>query len=325
MIEQNKIFLITGGTGSFGQAMVDYLLNSDINPEKIIIYSRDEFKQNNMIKRFGGFPNRRLRFFLGDVRDKNRLNKAMFGVNYVFHAAALKQVPLCEYNPSEPVQTNIIGSMNVIDAAINNKVEKVIALSTDKAVNPVNLYGATKLCAEKLFINANTYGRSYTRFGIVRYGNVLASRGSVVEEFEKQAKQGIIFVTHRNMTRFWWTLDQAVAFVLDALNSFNGGEIFIPKIRSSYVKDLAAIIGVGCRVKNLDEKRPGEKIHEVLISPDEIDRVIDIDWSYYIQPQSDIFESKELEGEKVDNDFSYSSDKCLMDNLQENLKEMLNG
>ena len=261
----DRTILITGGTGSFGQAFTRYAL-ANLSPRKAIIYSRDEFKQYEMARRF---DDRRLRFFLGDVRDRDRLFRAFTDVDFVVHAAALKQVPAAEYNPFEAVQTNVCGAQNVIGAAIDAKVKKVLALSTDKACNPVNLYGATKLCSDKLFIAANSYsGGREPRFSVVRYGNVLGSRGSVLPLFREQATKGEILITDFRMTRFWITLDQAVGFVRTSLELMTGGELFIPKIPSMKIVDLAEAIAPGCPRKEIGI-RPGEKLHEVMISPED--------------------------------------------------------
>lgn len=231
---KNKTILITGGTGSFGKAFIEIVLKEH-DPKSIRIYSRGELKQHNMREQFKQYPNSgKLRYFIGDVRDKNRLHRATKGVDIVIHAAALKQVPACEYNPIEAVRTNIDGAVNIIDVAIDNNIEKVIALSTDKAVYPVNLYGATKLVAEKLFVQGNTYrGKEGTKFSCVRYGNVMGSRGSVIPIFLKQKKGGAVTITDPGMTRFWITLEQAVQFVISSITDMKGGEIFIPKIPSA--------------------------------------------------------------------------------------------
>ncbi len=266
MREQPRQILLTGGTGSFGHAFVEHTLRDDA--ECVIrIYSRDELKQYEMAQRFEQHP--RLRFLLGDVRDRDRLARAMHGVDLVVHAAAMKQVPLCEYNPAEAVKTNVIGAQNVIDCAIDSGVPRTVALSTDKAVNPVNLYGATKLCAEKLFIQGNVYaGPRDVRFSCVRYGNVVGSRGSVIPLFRRQAASGILTVTDERMTRFWISLPQAVDFVRLAVTRMRGGEIFVPKIPSMRVTDLARAIAPNALLKEVG-CRPGEKIHEVLLMAEE--------------------------------------------------------
>jgi UDP-N-acetylglucosamine 4,6-dehydratase len=264
-----KNILITGGTGSFGKKFTQIVLES-YEPEKVIILSRDELKQFEMSQRWNTSKYPCIRYFLGDVRDKDRLVRAFHGVDYVIHAAALKQVPAAEYNPAECIKTNILGAMNVIDAALYNNVKQVIALSTDKASNPINLYGATKLCADKLFVAANVY-RGFdkiTNFNIVRYGNVLGSRGSVVPFFKERSKTGIIPITDPRMTRFWITLDQGVHFVLKVLELAKGGEIFVPKIPSMKITDLATAIAPECS-NEIVGIRPGERIHETLIGEDE--------------------------------------------------------
>ncbi len=275
-----KVILVTGGTGSFSHEFVEIVLR-DHDPKKLVLYSRDELKQHEMCQRF---PDKRLRFLIGDVRDKERLSRAMTGVDFVVHAAALKQVPACEYNPFEAVKTNILGAVNVIDAAIDRGVKRVVALSSDKAVNPISLYGATKLCAEKLFMQGNSYSvLDGARFCSVRYGNVVASRGSVIPLFLKQRSNGSITVTDRRMTRFWITLEQGVALVLRALESMHGGEIFVPKIPSMSIMDLVAALAPGCQV-TFTGIRPGEKLHEVLISADEAHHTLEFDNLFVIQP-----------------------------------------
>lgn len=264
----NKTIIITGGTGSFGQTCTNYILNH-AQPKKLIIFSRDEMKQWEMAQRFPAEQHACLRYFLGDVRDKSRLYRAFDGVDYVIHAAALKIVPTAEYNPFEYVQTNIVGSQNVIEAAIDKKIKKVIALSTDKASNPVNLYGATKLCADKLFLAGNSYsGTSKTRFSVVRYGNVVGSRGSVIPFFRKMRETGTIPITDPRMTRFWITLERGTQFVLRCLNMMAGEEIFIPVLPSMNIMDLAQAIAPDCKIE-ITGIRPGEKIHEVLLPKEE--------------------------------------------------------
>jgi len=258
--------LITGGTGSFGQACAKYLLTR-YKPKKIIIFSRDEFKQYEMAKKLSPKQYPAIRYFIGDVRDKERLYRAFNGVDYVIHAAALKHVPSAEYNPFEAIKTNINGAANVIDAAIDLKIKKVIALSTDKAVSPVNLYGATKLCSDKLFAAANAYSPA-TRFSAVRYGNVLGSRGSVIPFFLQQRGTGVLPVTDPRMTRFWITLESGVKFVLACFGRMLGGETFVPKLPSMNIMDLARAIGPDCRIEVVGI-RPGEKIHELMIPGDE--------------------------------------------------------
>ncbi len=258
--------LLTGGTGSFGKAFARRLLRSE-EDVTVRIYSRDELKQVEMAREFGDDP--RLRFFIGDVRDAKRLRRAMQGVDVVVHAAAMKQVPVCEYNPAEAVRTNVEGAQNVIDAAIDAGVPRTIALSTDKAVNPVNLYGATKLCAEKLFVHGNIYdGSRQSRFACVRYGNVMGSRGSVIPLFRKQAASGTLTLTDRRMTRFWLSLEQAVSLVLLCLDEMEGGEIFIPKIPSMRITDLARAVAPEADCKEIGI-RAGEKLHEILLTEEE--------------------------------------------------------
>jgi UDP-N-acetylglucosamine 4,6-dehydratase len=276
-----SVVLVTGGTGSFGKKFIEHCLKA--GPKKLIILSRDELKQFEMQQTpLGRDP--RLRYFIGDVRDQARLERAFQGVDLVVHAAALKQVPACEYNPIEAVKTNIDGGRNVIEAALNQRVKRVLALSTDKAVNPVNLYGATKLVAEKLFVQANAYaGKESTKFSCVRYGNVVGSRGSVVPLFHEQRKSGTITITDERMTRFWLTLDQGVNFVMRCIEKMHGGEVFIPKIPSMRITDLAAALAPECQVKNIGI-RPGEKLHELLIGIDESRSAVDVGDMYVIKP-----------------------------------------
>lgn len=276
----DKVILVTGGTGSFGRKFTEIVLGKR-PPHKLIIFSRDELKQYEMRQQFDAPC---LRFFIGDVREKDRLYRAMNGVDIVVHAAALKQVPACEYNPFEAVKTNILGAANVIDAAIDCGVERVIALSSDKAVNPVNLYGATKLCAEKLFVQGNAYsGLGGTRFSCARYGNVVASRGSVIPLFLQQRSNGLITVTDRRMSRFWITLEQGAEFVLRCLEIMHGGEIFVPKIPSMNIMDLVEAVAPECEVK-LTGIRPGEKLHELLVSADEARHALEFPDMFVIQP-----------------------------------------
>lgn len=275
--------LVTGGTGSFGKKFTEVMLRTH-RPKKLIIFSRDELKQHDMRQTFPDTGDSPLRYFIGDVRDRDRLYRALHGVDLVIHAAALKQVPACEYNPFEAVQTNITGAKNVIDAAIDSKVQRVITLSTDKAVSPVNLYGATKLVAEKLFVQGNSYvGERGTRFSCVRYGNVVGSRGSVIPIFVEQRKNGTVTVTDPRMTRFWITLEQGVRFVIRCIEQMHGGEVFVPKIPSMNIMDLAAVVAPGCNVEQIGI-RPGEKLHEALISEDESRLTVELDGMYIIQP-----------------------------------------
>ncbi|MFB3917615.1 MAG: UDP-N-acetylglucosamine 4,6-dehydratase (inverting) [Terriglobales bacterium] len=273
--------LITGGTGSFGRKFTEIAVR-ELHPKRLVIMSRDELKQHEM--RTAGFDHPCLRYFIGDVRDWDRLRRAMKGINIVVHAAALKQVPACEYNPIEAVATNVMGAKNVIDAALDVGVEKVLALSTDKAVNPINLYGATKLVMEKLFVQANAYrGTGATRFACVRYGNVVGSRGSVIPLFRAQRASGRLTVTDPRMTRFWITLEQGVRFVINALRIMHGGEVFVPKIPSMNIMDLASAIAPGCSVSEVGI-RPGEKLHEVLVSEDEARHAVALDHMFVIRP-----------------------------------------
>ena len=301
-----KVILVTGGTGSFGKKFIEIMLK-EFKPAKLIVYSRDEQKQHEM--RQMGFQHENLRYFIGDIRDQERLRRAFQGVDYVVHAAALKQVPACEYNPMEAVKTNILGSSNVIDAALDSNVKRVIALSTDKAVNPINLYGATKLAAEKLFVQSNAYaGGRETRFSCVRYGNVVGSRGSVVPVFLRQRKSGSITITDDRMTRFWISLEQGVRFVIRCLDEMHGGEVFVPKIPSMKVIDLAKAVAPEAKI-NIIGIRPGEKLHEVLISEDEARTVIELDDMYVVQPAAALWFGHEWEnsGKKINDDFHYVS------------------
>jgi UDP-N-acetylglucosamine 4,6-dehydratase len=285
-----KIILLTGGTGSFGKKFTQIVLKK-YPPKKLIIFSRDEYKQKQMQEEFSEDKYPCLRFFLGDIRDRYRLYRAFEGVDYVIHAAALKQVPALEYNPTEAVKTNIIGADNIVDTAIDVGVKKVIALSTDKAVNPINLYGATKLVAEKIFVAANAYAGGRVKFSVVRYGNVVGSRGSVVPLFLSLKEKGVKMfpLTDERMTRFWITLEEGVEFVLKVLRESEGGEVFVPKIPSMKIVDLARAIEPKCRFKKIGI-RPGEKIHEVLISEDEARKAKIFDDIYVILPQ--FFESR---------------------------------
>jgi UDP-N-acetylglucosamine 4,6-dehydratase/5-epimerase len=303
-----KVVLITGGTGSFGKKFVEIMLR-EIHPAKLIIFSRDELKQHEM--RVAGFDDPTLRYFIGDVRDEARLRRAMNGVHVVVHAAALKQVPACEYNPNEAILTNIIGGRNVIEAALDNGVERVMALSTDKAVNPVNLYGATKLAAEKLFVQSNAYaGGKGTRFACVRYGNVVGSRGSVVPVFLQQRGSGTVTVTDERMTRFWLSLEQGVRFTISAIEQMQGGEVFVPKIPSMKVADLARAIAPGCKLQHIGI-RAGEKLHEVLVSEDEARHTVELGDRYVVQPPEELWfgHTWSQQGRQLPEGFTYSSDK----------------
>ena len=311
MILDDKTILITGGTGSFGKCFTRYALEH-YNPKKIIIYSRDEFKQFNMENDFRKYdPDHKLRFFIGDVRDRDRMERAFENVDYVIHAAALKQVPACEYNPDEAIKTNIHGAQNVIDAALKTGVKKVVALSTDKAVNPVNLYGGTKLVSDKLFIAANAYvGAKDTCFSIVRYGNVAGSRGSVIPFFESLIEQGKteLPITDFRMTRFWISLEQGVELVIKALEEAKGGETFISKIPSFKITDLAEAMLPGCAKKEVGI-RPGEKLHEVMVTTEDSFTTYEYDKHYIIYPQMVWSTSRRPEptGKKVEEGFYYSS------------------
>ena len=304
---KNQVVLITGGTGSFGKKFTRILLEEK-QPKKIIIFSRDELKQHEM--QVGGFKDERLRYFIGDVRDRERLVRAMLGVDIVVHAAALKQVPACEYNPMEAIKTNIMGTANVVEAALDAGVKKVLTVSTDKAVSPANLYGATKLAAEKLTIQSNAYaGGSATRFSCVRYGNVVGSRGSVVPLFLKQRSTGKVTITDDRMTRFWLSLEQGVRFVIDSIEQMEGGEVFVPKIPSTKVTDLAHAIAPDAEIKVIGI-RPGEKLHEMLISEDEARHTVELDKMFVVQPAEATWfgYSWKDKGRELKEGFSYSSD-----------------
>src|SRR5574344_882212 len=288
----NKAILITGGTGTFGKAFTKYFL-THYNPKKIIIYSRDEFKQFIMANDYKKYKDK-LRFFIGDVRDKERLTRAFEGVDYVIHAAALKQVPACEYNPAEAIKTNINGAQNVIDACLDTDVKKVVALSTDKAVNPINLYGGTKLVSDKLFISANAYsGVKGTSFSVVRYGNVAGSRGSIIPLFEKLIENGEkeLPITDVRMTRFWITLEQGVELVFKALEESKGGETYISKIPSFKITDLAKAMISDVKMDEVGI-REGEKLHEVMVTRDDARNTYEYDKHYIIYPHFDWWNSK---------------------------------
>ena len=324
----NKTILITGGTGSFGKSFTRYVLKH-YQPKKIIIYSRDEYKQfvmQNELKEYDSV----MRYFIGDVRDKDRLKRAFEGVDYVIHAAALKQVPACEYNPNEAIRTNINGAQNVIDAALDTNVKKVIALSTDKAVNPVNLYGGTKLVSDKLFVAANAYsGTKDICFAIVRYGNVAGSRGSIIPLFHNIIKNGgtELPITDMRMTRFWISLTEGVELVIKALKEAKGGETFISKIPSFRVPDLAEAMLPGCKLKEIGI-RPGEKLHEIMVTTEDSFNTYEYDKHYIVYPQM-VFNERQvpdLSGKKVEEGFSYSSgtnsEWLSVEDLRERLKEV---
>ncbi|MBI3857801.1 MAG: UDP-N-acetylglucosamine 4,6-dehydratase (inverting) [Planctomycetes bacterium] len=315
-----KSVLITGGTGSFGQKFVATMLQKH-KPRRLIVFSRDELKQSEMAQEF---RDPCVRFFLGDVRDRARLTRAFDGVDIVVHAAALKQVPSGEYNPSEVIQTNIIGSQNVIEASIDRNVERVIALSTDKAASPINLYGATKLCADKLFVAGNSYaGKHQVRFAVVRYGNVINSRGSVIPLFRRLKAEGRLPITDPRMTRFWITLEQGVEFVIRSLDLMHGGEIFVPKLASMKLLDLAEAIAPGCK-HDIVGIRSGEKLHEVLVPEDDARRTIEFDDYYVIQPDFPWWgEEKSAGGRPVADRFCYSSDTNPLVVTPQDLRKML--
>lgn len=321
-IIKGKVILVTGGTGSFGKRFIKKILTMGV--KKVIVFSRDELKQYEMKQ---DFQDERIRFFIGDVRDKERLYRAFDGVDIVIHAAAMKHVDACEYNPFEAIKTNIHGAQNIIEAAIDRGVEKVIALSTDKACSPVNLYGATKLASDKLFVAANAYvGEKKTRFAVVRYGNVVGSRGSVVPFFKKIKDSGVVPVTDERMTRFWITLEQGVQFVLDSLERMFGGEIFVPKIPSMKVIDLAKAIAPECKIEIIGI-RPGEKLHEAMIMEDDARHTLEFDTYYVIQPELSWWSKEQLgNGKNLPDGFAYTSDNnsewLTIQQLQDLAKKM---
>jgi UDP-N-acetylglucosamine 4,6-dehydratase len=303
----DQVVLVTGGTGSFGKKFIEVMLK-EYHPAKLIVFSRDELKQHEM--RVSGFDHPGLRYFIGDIRDVDRLRRAMHGVDIVIHAAALKQVPACEYNPMEAIKTNILGSSNVIEAAMDLGVKKVLALSTDKAVNPINLYGTTKLAAEKLFVQSNAYAAgTATRFSCVRYGNVIGSRGSVVPIFIKQRGDGNLTITDERMTRFWITLEQGVRFVIRCTEQMHGGEVFVPKIPSMRIIDLARTVAPNAEIRVIGI-RPGEKLHEVLIHEDEARSSVELEDMYVVQPATELWFGHEWQqrGRVLPSGFRYSSD-----------------
>jgi len=321
---KNKTILVTGGTGSFGKKFTQMILDK-YDVKKLIIFSRGELKQAEMKAKFGNHP--KLRFFIGNVRDKDRVYRAFDGVDIVIHAAALKRVPECEYNPFEAIKTNVNGAQNVIDGAIDKGVEKVVALSTDKAANPINLYGATKLCSDKLFTAGNAYvGGKNTKFSVVRYGNVMGSRGSVIPFFKKMKETGTLPITDPRMTRFWITLEDAVKLVLKTLEEMQGGEIFVPKIPSMKVTDLAAAIAPGCK-QEIVGIRPGEKLHEVMIPRAASRHTIEFEDHYVIEPDFDWWHNRNhKKGNKLEKEFEYNSgnnDKWLsVKEMQELIGEL---
>ncbi len=305
----DKTILITGGTGSFGKKCAEMILET-YKPKKLIIFSRDELKQFEMNQVLSDKKYPCLRYFIGDVRDKDRLARAFDGVDYVIHAAALKQVPAAEYNPFEAIKTNVLGAENIINVAIDKGVKKVIALSTDKAANPINLYGATKLCSDKLFVAGNIYsGWHKTRFSVVRYGNVVGSRGSVIPFFKKMRASGTLPITDPRMTRFWITIEQGVQFVLKSLDTMSGGELFVPKIPSMNIMDLAKAIAPDCKYETVGI-RPGEKLHEVMITEDDARHTLELEDHYIIEPEFNWWSSESHlanGGKPVRDDFRYAS------------------
>ena len=322
----DKVVLVTGGTGSFGNKFAEIVLTR-YKPRKLIIFSRDELKQFEMRRRFDDKRYPAIRYFIGDVRDRERLYRAMDGVDVVVHAAALKQVTAAEYNPIEAIKTNILGASNVIDAAIDRNVKSVIALSTDKAVNPVNLYGASKLCSDKLFTAANNYsGAHRTRFAVVRYGNVVGSRGSVIPYFMDSKASGVLTITDPRMTRFWITLEQAVDFVLKGLDRMHGGEVFVPKIPSMNIMDLARAIGPECRTEVVGI-RPGEKLHEMMVPEDEARNTREHDDCYVILPSHHDWNGNPgaNHGKPCAGDFSYNSKTNKEWLTLEQLRDMVKG
>lgn len=305
-----KSILITGATGSLGKKLVELILKHH-NPRRLVVFSRDEVKQLELRRKYPASDDSPMRYFIGNIRDRERLYRAFRGVDIVIHAAALKQVPTAEYNPLEVIKTNVIGAANIIDAAIDCNVEHVIALSTDKAVNPINLYGATKLCSDKLFIGAGVYANeTQTRFSVVRYGNVIGSRGSVIPLFLKHKNSGVLPVTDERMTRFWITIEQAANFVIQSLTRMQGGEIFVPKLPSMKIVDVAKTVAPDCQIKVIGI-RPGEKIHEVLVTEDEARRTIELNDAFVVLPTAETKtwdEQNLIKIEKVPENFRYSSD-----------------
>lgn len=318
----SKKILITGGTGSFGRAFIKYALEH-LRPDVIRVFSRDELKQHEMRQQIN---HPKVRYFIGDVRNAERVERAVRGVNIVIHAAAMKRVEACEYNPFEAIQTNIVGTENIINQSIDCGVEKVIAISSDKAVNPVNLYGATKLCQEKIVVQSNSYvGPKKTRLACVRYGNVVGSRGSVVPIFRQQAKNGEVTITDERMTRFWITLDQAVRFVRTSIEMMQGGEIFIPKLPSMKIPDLARVLAPSAKVKVLGIQ-PGEKLHEVMITEDESRHTIELEDRFVVEPEFPWWSTTALEysgGKRLADGFRYASNNNTDWLDEKRLKDML--
>ena len=328
---KNKSILITGGTGSFGQKFVEFALK-ELSPKKLVVFSRDELKQFDMSSKFPESKYPCMRYFIGDVRDRNRVMRALSGIDIVVHASAMKQIVAAEYNPTECIATNVLGAQNIIDAAIENGVQKVVALSTDKAANPINLYGATKLCSDKLFVAANNLsGEQRTRFSVVRYGNVAGSRGSVIPFFKRLVAEGkkTLPITHTDMTRFIITLDQGVRLVANTFQTMHGGEIIVPKLPSIKITDLIPLLGSGLDYEVIGI-RPGEKLHEVMIPEEEIRNSIDMGDHYIIQPNhhwwniSSFREVVESQGEPMQNMEEYASGTntqwLTKDQLQELIK-----
>jgi UDP-N-acetylglucosamine 4,6-dehydratase/5-epimerase len=324
----NKNILVTGGTGSFGKKLIATIFNK-YKPKQVIVFSRDELKQFEMRDTFPTekFP---IKYFIGDVRDRERLYRVTYGVDFIVHAAAMKQVPTAEYNPFEAVKTNINGAQNVIESALENGVKRVVALSTDKACSPINLYGATKLTSDKLFAAANHWqGSHQVAFSVVRYGNVVGSRGSVIPFFIKKKAEGVLPITHESMTRFWITLEHGVEFVLNCLQQMQGGELFVPKIPSMNIMDLAKAIAPNAKTEIIGI-RPGEKLHEVMISSDDALNTIEFESHYVIQPSHPWWDNlkyiKIKNGKAVENDFVYSSDNnsdwLTVDRLKQYIAEL---
>jgi UDP-N-acetylglucosamine 4,6-dehydratase len=320
---ENRVILLTGGTGSFGQKFSEIVLREH-NLKAIRIFSRGELLQHEMRLKFN--DDERLRFFIGDVRDRDRLYRAMSGVDVVVHAAALKQVPTAEYNPIEAVRTNIDGAINVVDAAIDNGVAKIIAISSDKAVHPVNLYGATKLVMERLLIQANVYtGGRQSKFSCVRYGNVVGSRGSVVPLFLRQRENGTVTITDKKMTRFWITLEQGVRFVIDCVERMRGGEVFVPKIPSMKITDLADAIAPGAKRK-VTGIRPGEKVNEILLTEEEARHAREFDDYFVIEPEHPFWSKDSVQdGKPLSEGFRYTSDDNDRWLSKDELKAMVEG
>lgn len=325
-----KTILITGGTGSFGKMFTKTLLKNYPEIKKIIIYSRDEYKQFVMqnMPEFKPYEDK-MRYFIGDVRDKERLCRAFEGVDYIVHAAALKQVPACEYNPFEAVKTNVMGAQNIIDVALDRGVKRVVALSTDKACAPINLYGATKLCSDKLFIAGNAYaGAKDTKFAVVRYGNVAGSRGSVIPFFQKLVDEGAteLPITDMKMTRFWLKLESAVEMVVDALENMQGGELYVKKIPSMLMPDLAKAIAPNLKIKEVGI-RPGEKVHEQMITKEDARNTLEFDEYYIILPEINLdnITHKYPKGKPVADDFEYHSGNNTQWLTVEDMKKLIEG